>query len=179
MARFALKTTAQVFVDLPNITTNIGAPEDTLAPAALCQYIERNLVGLNKVTNYTVYGNFTPNNKALRAKFARSSIKGRAANIMQHRRHKDVDQSIISDLWLEVVRAYKKLRPMVRHILVSGDADFLQAYEGISGVLGSDIEIELMILSWKERCSTFWTPHARQVHYLDDIPGIWTNECVN
>ena len=87
-------------------------------------------------------------------------------------RGKDIDVFITNDIWRSCVHFQHRGFRAVRHILVSGDGDYLRSYEHIRAEFGDALDVQLYIYSWKTKCNAR-APELGTVIYLDDLAGIF------
>jgi uncharacterized LabA/DUF88 family protein len=96
---------------------------------------------------------------------------------------KDIDPILMSDIWESVTlyvehqRSYEvaEFPLQMRHVLVSGDGDYLRAYRGMYKAYDpDDLELELVVYAWRDHVHSDLLKVARRVYYLDDIPNLLT-----
>lgn len=86
--------------------------------------------------------------------------------------YKDVDVFLVNDLWTHAAQTREDgCHDKIRHVLVSGDGDYLHAYVALWRIYGSIFEIELVVYSWKEKLHHKLAQAAKKIVYLDDLPG--------
>lgn len=162
---------SQVFIDLPNLI-NTETRQQLLQVEALVRHIEQFGIGRTRASYFGVYTMPTHSSVVRQMEAAFKDIDSNAIQIRRVERKPDVDSLIVNSIWYEAIRAVGERNTSIRHIIVSGDADYYDTYRSLESLLGKSLSIELIIFSWKDRCSSLWESQADRVHYLDDIPGL-------
>lgn len=169
----------QVFIDVPNVMR--GAQRPRIYWPELCRHIEAHLLPgeyIHRSTAYTLSHGRVNNDSALYADILADlskqelTLNGHVLERKDCGREKDVDLHLLNDIWHSLVYFARAGYPRVRHILVSGDSDFMMAYRDATHELTSfRVELDVYTWSYKHAADCFKNIPHRVVH-LDTIPNL-------
>jgi hypothetical protein len=173
-----------LFIDLPNVLI-MGDHSESFSIPALFQHIEEHALGACRMMRASMYAykyeeglrtrprEFDFNDLITQLNEYHFQVGN--CRVLSHEctQRKDVDVHITNDIWRSCAHFTRGIshRRELRHILVSGDGDYLRSYEDIRKEFGDRLDLQLYIYSWRDKCNG--RAHAfGEVHYLDDLPGI-------
>lgn len=164
-----------VFIDMPNVRPKEGKINWNV----LAQHIQKNeLVGTLPI-HLGAYASYYGQSVATLNSFnqLRLIIKDAGFGVYE-RIGKDIDSWIMNDIWMSINRVQIELiaeqgcltLPLsIKHILLSGDGGYLRSYHSLYDTFGNDIDIELVVYSWKDLLHGDLEKYASKVVYLDDL----------
>lgn len=173
---------SSIFIDIPNVASPGTGRRKRLVWSALAKtMLDNGDLQETKLGHIAAYSQYRQ--EALQvARIFGTIFRTRYSTFVQAvtRVDKDIDSLIMNDIWQSVVTHQQstiarlgslQFPLQVRHIIASGDAGYLRAYEGLRSVYKESLECELIVYSWRGSLSHEYARAANQIHYLDDIPG--------
>ena len=166
-----------VYIDLPNLLFDRNGRRE-LDLSVLLENIGRFGAAGTEIRSATLYA--IGDIEMEFVQLARTiSIRGVPVNVSLPRRRKDIDVYMVNDIWQALVQERDRAKSSVRHIIVSGDADFVRVYRSVRSTrLLQSLDLEVVVYSWQDNCSFSWRSITDRIHYLDDIPHISGTEAI-
>lgn len=93
----------------------------------------------------------------------------------------DIDSWIINDIWMSIAKTQERqitrdevltFPLQMRHVIVSGDGGYLRAYRSLRETYGFNLELELVVYSWRTKLHQDYKSFASKIVYLDSIPDL-------
>lgn len=175
----ALLPGSALFIDVPN-TLGFGGGKDPFHWRPLIERLVDEIVN-TRLTTATAYAFTSTEARVAQGWLIRMFTVLNANGLaFECRDAKDVDSWIMNDIWKSVV-AYERhlvsrqlydLPFKMRHVLVSGDGGYLRTYRDIRALYGDELDLELIVYSWRGGLNHELERVASEVRYLDDIPGL-------
>jgi hypothetical protein len=173
-----------LFIDLPNVLI-MGDRSEYFSLPTVLGHIDEHALGDSSLNRAYMYGHkyeeglrtrpreFDFNELVTQLDEYRFQLRGCPVYFHACSKLKDVDVHITNDIWRSCAHFTRNCsqRRTLRHVLVSGDGDYLRSYEHIRKEFGDLLDLQLHIYSWRDKCNGRAHAHGT-VYYLDDLPGI-------
>jgi hypothetical protein len=172
--RTSTELACAIFVDKPNMEGGSRRPRHVDWHRLFNHVIEHH-VGSAPVIHNSIYGitSEEPSENRTNKWFRElEDLFSDLGLLLRLRVGKDIDSWIMSDIWKAVIQTFE--RPHVgkrrlRCILLSGDGGYLYGLNTIIEKFGAELEIELIVYSWKASLHNRYLEQAAKIEYLDDV----------
>lgn len=174
------EVTSAVFIDMPNIDY-LNHDHHPVNWALLVEQIDRDDIEGTIPVHAGAYASVHSDSNALAGMLTRLKRQFYKLGFdVESRQGKDIDSWIINDIWMSVGKTQQAIIERdevlhlpfrMRHILVSGDGGYMRAYRSLAQTYEEDLEIELVVYSWRNQLHRDLEARASKVVYLDDLEG--------